>query len=74
MNNKIIISLISLAAVFGIVFFLVIPLWSSVNGLKAALGELEIERAEIEKFLTKNEQVERNYLRLQGEAQKVFLA
>lgn len=74
MNNKIIISLISLIAVFGIVFFLVIPLWSSVSDLKVDMNGLKLERVEIERFLTKSRQIERNYLELEEEAQKVFLA
>ncbi len=74
MDNKIIIGLIGLVAVFGIIFFLIIPLWSSVDDLRATLDELELERVEIEKFLTKIRQVERNYLELEEEAQKVFLA
>lgn len=74
MNNKILISLISLIAFLGIVFFLIIPLCFSVNVLKTDLSGLEQEQIETEKFLTRSQQLEQNYLELEEEAQKVFLS
>lgn len=74
MNNKIIISLISLFIVLGVVFFLVIPLWSSVRDARADLSELEQEQVEIEGFLIKSRQIERTYWEFEEEARKVFSA
>lgn len=74
MNNKIIIILISLFIILGIVFFLIIPLWSSVKDIKTDLGELELEQVEIERFLIKSRQIERTYWELEEEARKVFSA
>jgi len=74
MNNKIIIGLISLLIVLGIVFFLIIPLWSSVKVIKMDLEEFELEQVEIEGFLIKSRQIERTYWELEEEARKVFSA
>lgn len=74
MTTKIIISIISLVVTLGMIFFLIIPLWSSVEELKMSLGELEQEQVKVEEFLIKSRQIERTYWELEEEARRVFSA
>ena len=74
MNNKIIISIISLIVILGMIFFLIIPLWSSIKELKMSLGELKQKQTQVEEFLIKSRQIERTYWEFEEDVQRIFSA
>jgi len=72
--SKITISLISLVLAAALVFFLVIPFWSSVKVLKQELVSKKEEATKIEELLTKTQQLNQEYQEVSVDTEKIFLA
>lgn len=74
MSNKTTITLISLAAVLALSFFLIKPTWSSIKILKAEIINQEERVAQVEELLNKFRQVEETYQQLKEEADKISIS
>jgi len=72
--SKIAISLISLALATALVFFLIIPFWSSIQALKQELILKKEEVTKIEELLTKTQQLNQEYQEVSADTEKIFLA
>ncbi|MBU1255284.1 type 4a pilus biogenesis protein PilO [Patescibacteria group bacterium] len=74
MNQKIIISLISLLIGVVLIFVFANSLWSSVKNLKKDISQSEDYLAKLEELLLKTEELNQSYQEIGKEADKLFLA
>jgi len=74
MNQKIIISLISLAVGLALVFVFIDPFWSSIKVLKVELTKQEETIVKLEELLTKTQGLKESYQEFEEEAQDIFWA
>lgn len=74
MNQKIIISLISLLIGAVLIFVFANSLWSSVKNLKKDMLQSENYSANLEELLIKTEELNQSYQEIGAEADKLFLA
>lgn len=72
--SKIAISLIGLVLAAALVFFLIIPFWSSVQALKQELVSKKEEVTKIEELLAKTQQLDQEYKKVSEDAEKIFLS